>query len=263
MLLETVASKEGAWDFHVVEMDLKDDKSIKSVFDYVSSMQENLTLHAVVNNAGVMCFGEFEWLSHDIIEEQMRVNVLGPMTLVKYFLPMIRQQKSRIIVVTSHCTLKALPGISVYSASKASLRFWSEALEQEMHKFGVSVINFIPGSFVMSSNIAARTTILARRMRESLSEEQLGVYGEYFDQYYRHLSRISNYKSPSTVQFDKKVISKLMQAILDEFPKCVYKEEPWKFTFFYGFFKILPQGHFLERWLMKKFLKTPTMAKRE
>lgn len=259
MLLEQIGEHEKR--FHVVEMNLKDDRSIKNVFDFVSAMHKNeeKRLHAVINNAGVMCFGEFEWLSPDIIQEELRVNLLGPMTLVQHFLPMIREHKSRIINVTSHCSLKALPGLSVYSASKAGLRFWTEALEKELHKFGVNVINFIPGSFIMSSNIVARTMLLSKNMKNSMSVSQLNTYEEYFDQYYGYLSHVADYANVG-VPFDSKIVSKLMDAILDESPKSVYKEEPWRYTFYYNLFKIIPQGP-LERWLIEKFMLMPKMSR--
>ncbi len=51
----------------------------------------------------------------------------------------------RIINVCSHCSMEALPGLSVYAASKAGLLAWSNALRVELHKFRVNVISFIPG----------------------------------------------------------------------------------------------------------------------
>lgn len=246
--------------FHLIEMDLMNDTSIKDAVDYVSELIHQSKgfkkLHAIINNAGVMVFGEFEWLTNDIIQEQVRVNFIGPMLLTKHLLPIIRTQKSRIINITSHCSLKSLPGLSVYSGTKAAFRFWTEALEKELYKFGVKVINFIPGSFVMSSNITSRTIELSKRMKKVMSEEQINIYEEYFDRYYGYLSHISSYKSPSTVEFDSNIITKLMDALLDEFPRCVYKEEPWRYKFYYNLFKFIPQG-VLEHWLVEKFMMMP------
>lgn len=246
--------------FHVVEMDLKADDSINSLFDFVSSVitKDDLNFHALINNAGVMCFGEFEWLNPGIIEEEIRINLVGPMMLVNLFLPVLRQHKSRIINVTSHCSLKALPGLSVYSASKAGFRFWTEALEKELHKFGVNVVNFIPGSFIMSSNIVARTMVLSKSMKNGLSDNQLNTYETYFDQYYGYLNHVAEHaKTPAA--FDPQIISKLMDAILDESPKYVYKVEPWRYKFYYNLFKIIPQGP-IERWFIDKFMMMPKMV---
>lgn len=98
-----------------------------------------------MNNAGVMIFGEFEWQLADQVRSQLEVNVLGTMSLTKRLLPWIREGKSRIINVTSHCALAPLPGLAVYGASKAALQAWSTSLRVELRKYGVQVVMFIPG----------------------------------------------------------------------------------------------------------------------
>lgn len=60
----------------------------------------------LVNNAGVMCFGEFEWQTNAIIEHQVNVNLFGTMNFTRSFLPLARKHKTRIINVTSHCAIE-------------------------------------------------------------------------------------------------------------------------------------------------------------
>lgn len=62
----------------------------------------------LVNNAGVMCFGEFEWQTNAIIEHQVNVNLFGTMNFTRSFLPLARKHKTRIINVTSHCALEVI-----------------------------------------------------------------------------------------------------------------------------------------------------------
>lgn len=71
-------------------------------------------LDTFVNNCGVMVFGESEWLTDNLIDYQIDVNLSGTIKLTKRFLPLIRLSKARVINVTSHCALRALPGLSVY-----------------------------------------------------------------------------------------------------------------------------------------------------
>lgn len=66
-----------------------------------------------------MVFGETEWQTNDQIAEQLNVNLAGTIRVTKAFLPLVRQNKSRIINITSHCGLRALPGLPIYCASKA------------------------------------------------------------------------------------------------------------------------------------------------
>ena len=71
-------------------------------------------LDTFVNNCGVMVFGESEWLTDNLIDYQINVNLAGTIKLTKRFLPLIRISKARVVNVTSHCALRALPGLSVY-----------------------------------------------------------------------------------------------------------------------------------------------------
>lgn len=52
-----------------------------------------LVLWAVVNNAGVMVFGEFEWLTDRLIKQQLEVNFYGTMSFTKAFCPLLRKYK--------------------------------------------------------------------------------------------------------------------------------------------------------------------------
>lgn len=73
-----------------------------------------------------MNFGETEWQTPEQIETQVNVNLLGTMRMTKAFLSTIRQHKSRIINVTSHCGLRTLPNLPIYCATKAGLIAFTE-----------------------------------------------------------------------------------------------------------------------------------------
>lgn len=97
-----------------------------------------------------MVFGEFEWQTQPLAEYQVNVNVLGTMRITRELMPILRENRSRIIVVSSHCADEPLPGISVYGATKAALDAWSTSLRVEVGKYGVEVISFIPGQCKIS-----------------------------------------------------------------------------------------------------------------
>lgn len=68
-------------------------------------------LHSVINNAGVMVFGEFEWQTDEMIYQQLTVNLLGSMKVTKEFLPFLRKYKgtysfhNSIVFIYSACAL--------------------------------------------------------------------------------------------------------------------------------------------------------------
>lgn len=47
-------------------------------------------LHTVVNNAGVMTIGDYEWQTPSMIENTVNVNLLGPMRVISTLLPLLR-----------------------------------------------------------------------------------------------------------------------------------------------------------------------------
>lgn len=160
------------------ELDITEPQSISTMESHVKEVlsgPESREFYALVNNAGFMAFGEFEWLNTRLVRRHIEVNLLGTMNLTHALLPLIRESSqrrsdanalSRIINVTSHCSLVALPGLSVYAASKAGLSFYTSALQIELRKYGIRVINFIPGSFVMQSGILKRQKIFGAEMWE-------------------------------------------------------------------------------------------------
>ncbi|XP_021694992.1 D-beta-hydroxybutyrate dehydrogenase, mitochondrial [Aedes aegypti] len=226
----------------------------KKVKDFLKSKPE-CELFALINNAGVMCFGEFEWQLERHLEQQINVNLLGTMKMTKAFLPLLRQQRGRVINVTSHCSLQALPGLSVYSATKAALRYWTEGLRIEMSSYGVPVVNFIPGSLVMQSNICANQQQYAEQMKAGFSEEQAQFYGSYFDEYNAYLRVISGSKPVQSLAGNHPVLRCFEDALLDAKPKPLYKCEPWRYRMYHFLFRISPTA--ISDWLVRRFVAMP------
>lgn len=259
--------------FHLIELEITKNESIASVNKFLEDLlekNENLSkfikkqheniltnlfaeLTALVNNCGLMCFGETEWQTNEIIESQINVNLSGTIRMTRGLLPLIRNQKSRIINVTSHCGLRPLPGLSVYSATKAGLLAFTDALRLDMEKYEVEVVNFIPGSFVMSSNIASNQTKLADQMRSSFSMEQKSFYGDYFDRYNGYLKFVAGEKEPQMV--DSRIIETFEEALLEVPPRTRYICEPLRYKVFNALFKITPQK--ITDLLIHKFVSMP------
>ena len=75
-----------------IQMDVTEIDDIGSVKNSVEKyLNENhLCLWAVINNAGVLIFGHFEWQVGSQILQQINVNVLGTFNVTKTFLPLLR-----------------------------------------------------------------------------------------------------------------------------------------------------------------------------
>ena len=94
-------------------------------------------IDALVNNAGVGMLNVLEGAEMPKIRELFETNVFGAMAMTKAVLPQMRIRQSGVIVnVSSSVTLKSLPALSVYSASKAALNAFTESLALEAALFG-------------------------------------------------------------------------------------------------------------------------------
>ncbi|CAD6994437.1 unnamed protein product [Ceratitis capitata] len=225
-----------------IEVDLLKEETITHAYQYLTDMlhtNNEYQLTALVNNAGVMCFGEFEWQTEDQFEMQINVNVLGTMRLTKQLLPLLRYHRGRIINITSHCGLQALPALGPYAASKAALRFWNDSLRMEMRQYGVEVINFVPGSFVQYSNISARQQDHAKAMLDAFNDEQRQFYGDYFKQFNNYLTVISGFKPPNQF-YDTSLLRKFNNALTSSVPQTMYIHEPWRYKVYRFLFCICP-----------------------
>ncbi|XP_022200477.2 D-beta-hydroxybutyrate dehydrogenase, mitochondrial [Nilaparvata lugens] len=244
----------------VIKLDLKNSSDISSCVEHVRSLiaeNSDYRLHAIVNNAGIMIFGELEWQVEDMIRNQIEVNLLAPIYLTKSFMPLLRKHKGRVINVSSHCALEALPGLSSYCASKAGLQAFNNSLRVECAKFGVGVISLVPGSFFDQTKILSKQPEHASRMHEGMSAECKDFYGEYFHVYHSYLAAVSNLQRNETVKEvdDANLYRNFTDALTSINPKALYKNSPWYYEAHHLLFKVLPTS-----WrdqLVVRFMRMP------
>lgn len=243
-------------DVVVLPLDITNEKSIRNFGDALLLMLERrqLKLAALVNNAGVMVFGEFEWQTEDQVRHQVEVNLLGTMRITRQLMPLIRKDSSRIVVVSSHCASEPLPGLAAYSATKAAINAWATAIRVELEKYGIDVVSFVPGSFTQQSNILARQSRYFDAMKSAMSEEARNFYGDYFDRYINYLLPLAQKISPRAVE-NPQIYETFEGALLDRYPSIMYKCEPWRYFFYYTLFKITPS--YVRDRLVVKFIRLP------
>jgi NAD(P)-dependent dehydrogenase (short-subunit alcohol dehydrogenase family) len=105
-------------------------------------------IDVLVNSAGASFKGFFEEMSPGQVEQQLAVNLVGPMNVTRAVLPVMRRQRSGLVVaVSSGAGLIGFAYSSVYAASKAGLEGWMSALAQELEPFGIRTTIVNPGFF--------------------------------------------------------------------------------------------------------------------
>ena len=92
-----------------------------------------MQVDVLVNNAGILPkFKRFDRYSDEEIERAININFYSCVYSVKTFLPMLLQSTDPGIVnIDSSAALMSLAGTSMYSASKAALKGFTEALREE------------------------------------------------------------------------------------------------------------------------------------
>jgi NAD(P)-dependent dehydrogenase (short-subunit alcohol dehydrogenase family) len=86
---------------------------------------------AVVPNAGIARVRPFHASGPEDIAEQFSVNFVGAFETVRHLRPLIRDGGS-VVFLTTFLTRAAIPGLSVYSASKAALSCLTRSLAAEL-----------------------------------------------------------------------------------------------------------------------------------
>jgi NAD(P)-dependent dehydrogenase (short-subunit alcohol dehydrogenase family) len=106
------------------------------------------SVDVLVNNAGSFLAGFFEELSPQQVRSQIETNLFGPMTVTRAVLPVMREQRSGLVISIS--SLAGLVGgafASAYAASKFGLEGWMEALAGEVEPYGIRTMIVEPGFF--------------------------------------------------------------------------------------------------------------------
>ena len=105
-----------------------------------------LDVEILINNAGFATNGPFHKADPEREIEQVRVLVEAPVALTAAFLPgMVRRGRGAILNVASTAAMQPLPYSAGYSAAKAYVKTFSEALHAEEKRNGVTISALCPG----------------------------------------------------------------------------------------------------------------------
>lgn len=109
------------------------------------------SIYGLVNNAGIGTNGALANMPDTQIESLILLNTVSPIMLTKYVVrTMMADGCGRIVNISSIVSFTGFTGLSVYSASKASLIGFTRSLAREVGRFGINVNAVAPG-FVETS----------------------------------------------------------------------------------------------------------------
>jgi NADP-dependent 3-hydroxy acid dehydrogenase YdfG len=188
-LAETVdlVKAAGAREVRADTLDVADRAAMTA---YAAAVAEQFgRVNVVVNNAGVALAGDFTDLDYDDIDWIVGINFTGVLNGTKEFLPhLIASGDGHLVNLSSLFGLVAMPGQSIYNATKYAVRGMTEAIRIEMlaggHPVGVTAVH--PGGI---------KTAIARSARVSSKEDQAKT-AQLFD---KKLARMTPEKAASII----------------------------------------------------------------
>ena len=109
----------------VIKMDVTRVEDVEDARQVVGShlRKNNLSLWALINNAGVLVFGHFDWQVETQMLQQINVNLIGAMRVTKAFLPFLRHSRGTmkksfidyLYLVFCHCLSPTNITLEIYS----------------------------------------------------------------------------------------------------------------------------------------------------
>ncbi len=136
---------------HFVSLDVTKSETITAAVDFI--MQKENRIDFLINNAGKGITGALEETPEEEIRHNFEVNYLGVLRVIKAVLPIMRKQRSGMIInITSIAGYMGLPFRGIYSATKGALELTTEAYRMELKPFNIKMTNVAPGDF--ATNIA-------------------------------------------------------------------------------------------------------------
>jgi NAD(P)-dependent dehydrogenase (short-subunit alcohol dehydrogenase family) len=154
-----------------IQLDVTDSNSVDNAIK--SIMEQSGRIDVLVNNAGYGLVGAFEELSIEEIKQQYETNLFGVIRVTQAVLPIMRKQKSGIIVnMSSGAGRFGYPNGSAYVSTKFALEGLSESIAYEVEPFGIKIVLVEPG-FVRTnfSNVVAKRSQTTNSQYSKMTEK--------------------------------------------------------------------------------------------
>ncbi|XP_028812661.1 11-beta-hydroxysteroid dehydrogenase type 2 [Denticeps clupeoides] len=210
-------------------------------------------LWGLVNNAGVCVnFGDAELSLMSTYRGCMEINFFGTLNVTKTFLPLLRQDKGRIVTISSPSGEQPFPCLAAYGASKAALNLFINTLRHELEPWGVKVSTIFPAAFKtgQSSNV----DYWERQYKNLIQNLSPGLLEEYGEDYMLETKELFQSHAKVAPEDLSPVINCITEALLSPKPHVRYYAGPGVglMYFIYSYFPMSLSDRFLQKLFVKK-----------
>ena len=158
---------------HVLVSDAGDPAAAKALVDHVREVHGHLDILFV--NAGIAKRGPSGEVEEEQFDQLFNVNVKGPFFLLKHSLPIMADGGS-IILTSSIAHNMGMPGVIVYSATKAALSSFGRTFATELAPRRIRVNTITPGP--IDTPIAAKMGMSPEMMAGFAKKVPFGRVGD-------------------------------------------------------------------------------------
>jgi NAD(P)-dependent dehydrogenase (short-subunit alcohol dehydrogenase family) len=205
--IKSLAQKEKL-PLKTVQLDVTDDISVKNAIQSITA--ESNRIDVLVNNAGYTVVGAFEDHSMEEIKALHETNLFGVIRVTQAVLPIMRRQKSGIIVnISSALGRFGFPITSAYVSTKFAIEGLSESMAYKLEPFGIKMVLVEPG-FI-------KTNIGDNRVTAKKSQDPNSPYSQLIQKVVRSLEHMMENGSSAEV-----VAKAVLKAVTSENPNLRY-----------------------------------------
>ncbi len=171
---------------HTIQCDVSDQKQRENLFSQVTN--EHPRLNILINNAVIVNYLKIQDKNYSaaLVDQEIQTNFIGPVGLIKLFLPHLSHHKnSAIINMTTGLVYAPHADMPGYCASKAALHSYTQSLRLQLKDNPIKIIevmmtavdtHFHDGGHVPDMAIAKdkAVTLMLNGMQKSKNEIKIG-----------------------------------------------------------------------------------------
>ncbi|XP_045613848.2 D-beta-hydroxybutyrate dehydrogenase, mitochondrial [Procambarus clarkii] len=228
---------------HTVYLDFTKPNMLDFLLDKLRQLkEENKVLWCLVNNAAMITYAFLEWHTSPMVDDQVKVNLTGPIEITRALLPTIRENKGRVVMVSSPAGQIAERYVAIYCATKWGIEGFTQSLRLELDSSGTSVVLVRPCNLVNQTGLLNRNAAQINMMIEGASEETRKVYGAgmrktqlAFEAAFDNVAKIQDLNDPFLIKCFRR-------AMMSKKPAACYTAAPLVVRSSLGLLQMLPSA---------------------
>jgi short-subunit dehydrogenase len=204
-------------------LDITQPQQIEAAVETVRNHPDKPRVVAIINNAGIVLMEPYETMNLDQLRYQFEVNLFGHIAMTQAFLPLLRENRGRVINMSSTGGSFSSPFLGPYHATKHALESFSDSLRMELRPWDIPVVIIVPAS--TDTPIWEKSLQAAQKRLQEKGERAEKLYRKSFEKMARATENLG--KAGTTPE---KVAEVVYRALTAEKPRTRYLIGPQAFA---------------------------------